>query len=31
MFYDAIANSHGLPHDPFKSLVAPRPIRPSMR
>jgi len=26
MFYDAIANRHGLPHDPFKSLVAPRPI-----
>ena len=26
MFYDAIANDHGLPHDPFKALVAPRPI-----
>lgn len=26
MFYDAIANSHGLRHDPFKALVAPRPI-----
>ena len=26
MFYDAIENSHGLPHDPFKALVAPRPI-----
>ncbi len=26
MFYDAIENRHGLPHDPFKSLVVPRPI-----
>ncbi len=26
MFYDAIANNHGLPHDPFKALLAPRPI-----
>lgn len=26
MFYDALANDHGLPHDPFKALVAPRPI-----
>jgi flavin reductase (DIM6/NTAB) family NADH-FMN oxidoreductase RutF len=26
MFYDAIKNSHGLPLDPFKALVAPRPI-----
>jgi len=26
MFYDAITNHHGLPHDPYKSLVAPRPI-----
>lgn len=26
MFYDAIANDHGLPHDPFKGLVVPRPI-----
>jgi flavin reductase (DIM6/NTAB) family NADH-FMN oxidoreductase RutF len=26
MYYDAIANDHGLPHDPFKALVAPRPI-----
>jgi len=26
VFYDAIANDHGLPHDPFKALVAPRPI-----
>jgi flavin reductase (DIM6/NTAB) family NADH-FMN oxidoreductase RutF len=27
MFYDPdIKKSHGLPHDPFKSLVAPRPI-----
>ena len=26
MFYDTIANKHGLEHDPFKALVAPRPI-----
>lgn len=26
MFYDAIANRHGLPLDPFYALVAPRPI-----
>ncbi|MBQ0816735.1 MAG: flavin reductase family protein [Hyphomicrobiaceae bacterium] len=26
MFYDAIANTHGLEFDPFKALVAPRPI-----
>lgn len=26
MFYDAIANTHGLPRDPFKAIVAPRPI-----
>jgi flavin reductase (DIM6/NTAB) family NADH-FMN oxidoreductase RutF len=26
MFYDAIANNHGLALDPFKALVAPRPI-----
>lgn len=26
MFYDAVANVHGLPHDPFQALVAPRPI-----
>ncbi|MEM7208009.1 MAG: flavin reductase family protein [Pseudomonadota bacterium] len=26
MFYDAIKNDHGLPHDPFKALIAPRPI-----
>jgi flavin reductase (DIM6/NTAB) family NADH-FMN oxidoreductase RutF len=26
MFYDAIKNNHGLPHDPFKAIVAPRPI-----
>jgi flavin reductase (DIM6/NTAB) family NADH-FMN oxidoreductase RutF len=26
MFYDAIANAHGLAADPFKALVAPRPI-----
>lgn len=25
MFY-ATANGHGLPHDPFKAIVAPRPI-----
>lgn len=26
MFYDAVANTHGLPMDPFYALVAPRPI-----
>ncbi len=26
MFYDAVANTHGLKYDPFKALVAPRPI-----
>ncbi len=26
MFYDAIQNQHGLKHDPFKALMAPRPI-----
>jgi flavin reductase (DIM6/NTAB) family NADH-FMN oxidoreductase RutF len=26
MFYDAVRNEHGLKHDPFKALVAPRPI-----
>lgn len=26
MFYDAIENRHGLRHDPFKTLIAPRPI-----
>lgn len=26
MFYDAIKGSHGLERDPFKALVAPRPI-----
>ncbi len=26
MFYDARTNEHGLKHDPFKSLVIPRPI-----
>ena len=26
MFYDARKNDHGLPHDPFKAIVAPRPI-----
>ncbi len=26
MFYDAVTNDHGLPLDPFKALVAPRPI-----
>lgn len=26
MHFDAIANNHGLPHDPFKAIVAPRPI-----
>ncbi len=26
MFYDALKNEHGLTHDPFKALIAPRPI-----
>ena len=26
MHYDCIKNEHGLKHDPFKALVAPRPI-----
>ena len=26
MYYDSVENKHGLKHDPFKALVAPRPI-----
>jgi flavin reductase (DIM6/NTAB) family NADH-FMN oxidoreductase RutF len=26
MFYECAANNHGLPHDPFKSCIVPRPI-----
>lgn len=26
MFYDAIKNDHGFQYDPFKAIVAPRPI-----
>ena len=26
MFYDAATRDHGLPHDPFKAIVTPRPI-----
>jgi flavin reductase (DIM6/NTAB) family NADH-FMN oxidoreductase RutF len=26
MFYEPVKNNHGLPHDPFKSCVVPRPI-----
>jgi len=26
LHYDATLRDHGLPHDPFKALVAPRPI-----
>jgi flavin reductase (DIM6/NTAB) family NADH-FMN oxidoreductase RutF len=26
MFYEIAKNDHGLPHDPFKAIVAPRPI-----
>lgn len=26
MFYDAVANDHGLRFDPFKAMVVPRPI-----
>src|SRR5262252_3398771 len=26
MFYEPHKQNHGLPHDPFKAIVAPRPI-----
>src|SRR3954465_15887329 len=26
MFYTTDRNDHGLPHDPFKAIIAPRPI-----
>ena len=26
LFYEAAENAHGLKHDPFKAIVAPRPI-----
>lgn len=26
MYYETATNGHGLPHDPLKALVAPRPI-----
>ncbi len=26
MFYETLDNNHGLPRDPFKALIAPRPI-----
>jgi flavin reductase (DIM6/NTAB) family NADH-FMN oxidoreductase RutF len=26
MFYEPAKNDHGLPHDPFKAIVTPRPI-----
>ena len=26
MFYDTAKNDHGLPRDPFKAIVAPRPV-----
>jgi flavin reductase (DIM6/NTAB) family NADH-FMN oxidoreductase RutF len=26
MFYDTDSNAHGLPRDPFKAIIAPRPI-----
>lgn len=26
LFYDTDGNKHGLPHDPFKAIVSPRPI-----
>ncbi len=26
MFYDAVANDHGLPFNPIKALIGPRPI-----
>jgi flavin reductase (DIM6/NTAB) family NADH-FMN oxidoreductase RutF len=26
LFYETASNNHNLPHDPFKAIVAPRPI-----
>jgi flavin reductase (DIM6/NTAB) family NADH-FMN oxidoreductase RutF len=26
MFYDTLKNDHGLPYNPFKACVVPRPI-----
>jgi flavin reductase (DIM6/NTAB) family NADH-FMN oxidoreductase RutF len=26
MYYETKTNNHGLPYDPLKALVAPRPI-----
>jgi flavin reductase (DIM6/NTAB) family NADH-FMN oxidoreductase RutF len=26
MFYEPCKKNHGLPHDPFKAIIAPRPI-----
>ncbi|MEA2934864.1 MAG: hypothetical protein QOD74_1510, partial [Variibacter sp.] len=26
MFYEPAKRNHGLPHDPFKAIIAPRPI-----
>lgn len=26
MFYEPLKRNHGLPHDPFKAIIAPRPI-----
>lgn len=26
MFFDAVRNDHGLPHNPMKALIGPRPI-----
>ncbi len=26
MFYETAKRNHGLPHDPFKAIIAPRPI-----
>jgi flavin reductase (DIM6/NTAB) family NADH-FMN oxidoreductase RutF len=26
MFYEPAKRNHGLPYDPFKAIVAPRPI-----
>src|SRR5438876_11824801 len=26
MFYETATNNHGLPHNPLKAIVAPRPI-----
>lgn len=31
VFYEPGVTDHGLPHDPFKACVVPRPVRPRSR